>query len=204
MSTVADFVFYLFAAILVGSAVRVVTTRNPVHSVLYLVLSFFTASALFVLLGAEFLAVVLVMVYMGAVAILFLFVVMMLDVDFSSLRTTMRDSLPTGIVVGGIVLVELVAMAASVHVGSGHAPADVAVVAAPAVSNSLAVGRVLYSQYLYHFEIASLVLLVALIGAIVLALRERPDQKRQQICEQLAMTRDRALTLKKVAPGEGA
>ncbi|MBF0623329.1 MAG: NADH-quinone oxidoreductase subunit J [Magnetococcales bacterium] len=198
MIPVADIVFYLLAAVLVIAALRVVTTRNPVHSALFLVLTFFTAAGLFVLLRAEFLAAILVMVYMGAVAVLFLFVVMMLDVDFAELRRGALSHLPVGLAVGGVILVELIIVALAQH---SAGPVTEPAVAVP---NTLAIGRVLYTTYLLPFEIASLVLLVAMIGAIVLTLRKRPDVRKQVISHQLARTRDQAVELKKVASGEGA
>ncbi|MBF0123891.1 MAG: NADH-quinone oxidoreductase subunit J [Magnetococcales bacterium] len=196
----ADLVFYLFAAVLLMAALGVVTVRNPVHSVLLLVLAFFSSSALFVLLGAEFLAAILVMVYMGAVAMLFLFVVMMLDIDFDLLRRGARDHLPVGIAVGGLVLFELVVLVAGVRLDPSHAHPG----AGLAHSNVSEIGRVLYSTYIYPFEISSIILLVALVGAVVLTARKRSDQKRQSICEQVARTRDQAVELKKVASGQGA
>ncbi|MEO5354506.1 MAG: NADH-quinone oxidoreductase subunit J [Magnetococcus sp. XQGC-1] len=194
---VADFVFYFFSTITVFSAIGVIASRNQVHSVLFLVLTFFSTAGLFVLLGAEFLAAILVMVYMGAVAILFLFVVMMLDVDMSSLRRESVKYLPVGIMVGLVVLVELAVILSHVHVGH-HAQA------VAQVSNTLAVGKVLYTKYLLPFEIASLVLLVALIGAVALTHRTRKRVKRQDILKQIARTREEAVELKKVASGEGA
>lgn len=194
---VADFVFYFFSTITVFSAIGVIASRNQVHSVLFLVLTFFSTAGLFVLLEAEFLAAILVMVYMGAVAILFLFVVMMLDVDISSLRRESVKYLPVGIMVGLVVLVELAVILSHVHVGHP-------VQAAAQVSNTLAIGKVLYTKYLLPFEIASLVLLVALIGAIALTHRTRKRVKRQDILKQIARTREEAVELKKVASGEGA
>lgn len=194
---VVEFVFYLFAAVAVVAALMVITARNPVQSVLFLVLTFFTVAAIFITLEAEFLAVLLVMVYMGAVAILFLFVVMLLDIDFAQLRREMVQHLPLGLVVGLVILVEMVVMVMGLHL-------DPAAVPATEVSNTLAIGRVLYTQFLYPFEIASIVLLVALIGAVVLTHRQRTGVKRQNIAEQIARRREDAVELKKVASGEGA
>jgi NADH-quinone oxidoreductase subunit J len=196
---VADIVFYLFATITVIAALGVVSVKNQVHSVLFLVLTFFTTSALFVLLGAEFLAAILIMVYMGAVAILFLFVVMMLDVEFAALKKQAAEYLPVGIAVGVIILFELIIIVSQVHVDHD----GVAAVAAD-VPNTLEIGRVLYTKYLLPFEVASVILLVALIGAIALTYRDRKRSKRQHIPAQLARTREQAVELKKVASGEGA
>ncbi|MBF0283110.1 MAG: NADH-quinone oxidoreductase subunit J [Magnetococcales bacterium] len=198
-SLVQSFAFYLFAGMAVLGAVLVVAARNPVHSVLSLVLTFFSTAGLFVLLGAEFMAAVLVMVYMGAVAMLFLFVVMLLDVDFDTLRQGAADHLPMGLAVGFAILVELVVIMAGIHPGEGAAHA-----AAVPVSNTMAIGKVLYTQYLYPFEAASLILLVAMIGAIGLTQRVRRDIRRQKVCEQIARRRDEAVELKEVAPGQGA
>lgn len=197
-----DLVFYLLSTVAVMAAVMVISVRNPVHSVLFLVLTFFNVAGLFVLLEAEFLAAILVMVYMGAVAVLFLFVVMMLDVDFSRLRQGMVQHLPLGLAVGLIFLAELVVVGASAKAGAIGGQAT----AAGAVNNVAEIGRVLYSRYLYPFELASLILLVALVGAVVLTLRDgkRPGVKQQDIAMQLSRTRDQAVQLKKVKSGEGA
>jgi NADH-quinone oxidoreductase subunit J len=196
---VADIVFYLFATITVVAALGVVSAKNQVHSVLFLVLTFFTTAALFVLLGAEFLAAILVMVYMGAVAILFLFVVMMLDVEFSKLKEEAVQYLPLGIAIGVVILIEMVVIITQVHVEHNSM-----VAVAGEISNTMEIGRILYTKYLLPFEIASIILLVALVGAIVLTLRERKRPKRQNISKQLARTREEAVELKKVASGEGA
>lgn len=194
---VADVIFYLFATVTVLSALGVVGARNPVHSVLFLVLAFFSTAGLFVLIGAEFLAAILVMVYMGAVAILFLFVVMMLDVDFSMLRRESVRYLPMGFVVGAVMLAELGLMMAH-HPGEGlHLGLD-------NTDNTLAIGQALYTRFLYPFEVASLILLVALIGAVALTHRERKRVHRQDISTQLARTKEDAVELRKVASGEGA
>ncbi|MBF0621924.1 MAG: NADH-quinone oxidoreductase subunit J [Magnetococcales bacterium] len=197
---VEQLTFYLFALVAVVAALRVITARNPVHSVLFLVLTFFSMSGIFVLLGAEFLAAILIMVYMGAVAILFLFVVMMLDVDFTQLRKGAINHLPLGIAVGIVILVELAAVAMNLHLSGEVNPALV-----EQVPNTMAIGKILYTKYLFPFEIASIVLLVALVGAVVLTLRKpRPGLKRQVISEQLARTREQSVEMKKVASGEGA
>jgi NADH-quinone oxidoreductase subunit J len=196
---VADIVFYLFATITVAGALGVVSAKNQVHSVLFLVLTFFTTAALFVLLGAEFLAAILVMVYMGAVAILFLFVVMMLDVEFSTLKEEAVQYLPLGIAVGVVILVEMIVIITQVHIEP-----DNMVAVAGEITNTMEIGRVLYTKYLLPFEIASIILLVALVGAIVLTLRDRKRPKRQNITKQLARTRAESVELKKVESGEGA
>lgn len=194
---VAELVFYMFATVAVLAALGVVNARNPVHSVLFLVLAFFSTAGVFVLLQAEFLAALLVIVYMGAVAILFLFVVMLLDVDFAELKAGMAKHLPMGLAVGGMILVELVVIAGAYHVDTPQLAAD-------APHNTLAIGRILYSQFLFPFEVASLILLVAMIGAIVLTHRARKGVRKQVIAEQLARTKATGLELKKVASGEGA
>ncbi len=195
--------FYLFAAICVASAVMVIVSRNPVHSVLFLILAFVNASGLFVLMGAEFLAMILVVVYVGAVAVLFLFVVMMLDIDFRELRAGFVRYLPIGALVGLIVLAELVL----ISVGWALAPAaTIAGAAAPAgaaISNTRALGDILYTRYLFPFQAAGLILLVAMIGAIVLTLRHRADVRRQSIGAQLARTRAQSVEVVKVPVGEG-
>jgi NADH-quinone oxidoreductase subunit J len=175
-------VFYVFAAILLLSALRVITARNPVHCALYLVLAFFTAAAIWLLLRAEFLALTLVVVYVGAVMVLFLFVVMMLDINLERLREGFWKNLPLAIVVGGVMAFEMVAVLAQRYIGAAPrtrpVPAD--------YSNTKELGRVLYTQYAYAFEIAAVILLVAIIAAIALTLRQRKDTKAQDIAQQLA------------------
>ena len=185
--TLASAFFYLFSAVMLAAAVRVIASRNPVHSVLYLILAFFNAAGLFLLLGAEFLAMILVVVYVGAVAVLFLFVVMMLDVDFAELRQGFLQFLPIGALVGIILMVELIAVLG----GLAFAPETTSLVGSPIpphaeVSNTAAIGRVLYTQYLYFFQAAGFILLVAMIGAIVLTLRHKENVKRQDIGRQVA------------------
>ena len=194
--------FYFFSAILIASAVMVIAARNPVHSVLFLILSFFNAAGLFVLLGAEFLGMILIVVYVGAVAVLFLFVVMMLDVDFSELKRGSLQYLPFGALIGLILVAELV-MAGSVWAVK---PAmGVLAHATPAgVTNTEALGRILYTDYIYYFQIAGLVLLVAMIGAIVLTLRSRPGVRRQVISVQNARTAAMAVDMHDLTPGAGA
>jgi NADH-quinone oxidoreductase subunit J len=190
------FFFYLFSAILIASAFMVITARNPVHSVLYLILAFVNAAGLFLLLGAEFLAMILVIVYVGAVAVLFLFVVMMLDVDFAELKEGFMRNLPIGVTVGGIVLVELGFCVAAWQLGSG-AFEQTASPTPYGVTNTAALGRVLYTQYAYLFEASGLVLLTAMVGAIVLTLHHKPGVKRQNIAEQNARTAATAVEMKK-------
>jgi NADH-quinone oxidoreductase subunit J len=173
--TFPTFAFYAFAAILLFAALRVITTRNPVHAALWLVLAFFTASAYWLMLGAEFLAIVLVLVYVGAVMVLFLFVIMMLDVNYDSLRAQFRSYLPVGAAVGVLVLLEM----ALVLIGSYVAPPVTGEGAAAAGGNTRALGRLLYTDYVYAFEIAAVVLLVAIVAAIALTHRRRRDSKYQ-------------------------
>jgi NADH-quinone oxidoreductase subunit J len=204
--TVAALFFYLFASICVASAVMVIASRNPVHSVLFLILAFVNAAGLFVLMGAEFLAMILVIVYVGAVAVLFLFVVMMLDVDFTALRQGFLDYLPVGGLVGIVFFGELVAMlvAGSGALGTGAVKAIADPIPPLAdVTNTEALGLVLYTRYMYYFEAAGLVLLVAMIGAIVLTLRHKPNIKRQNIADQVARTKATAIKIRRVRPGQG-
>jgi NADH-quinone oxidoreductase subunit J len=202
---IATLFFYLFASICVASAVMVIASRNPVHSVLFLILAFVNAAGLFVLLGAEFLAMILVIVYVGAVAVLFLFVVMMLDVDFAALRRGFLDYLPIGVLIGGVLFAELVALAlgaSAIGTGVGKAIAEPIPPVAD-VTNTEALGLVLYTRYAYYFEAAGLVLLVAMIGAIVLTLRHKPNVKRQNVADQIARTKASAIKIRKVQSGQG-
>jgi len=195
---VAALFFYLFSAVLIASAFMVVASRNPVHSVLYLILAFVNAAGLFVLLGAEFLAMILVVVYVGAVAVLFLFVTMMLDVDFAELRQGFQQYLPFGALIALVFAAELIVVVGAwaidpsvlkvVQGGSTAIPSD--------VSNTQAIGRLLYTKYIYFFQAAGLVLL-AMIGAIVLTLRERSGVKRQNVAQQVARTKATAMEVKK-------
>ena len=203
---IAALFFYLFASICVASAVMVIASRNPVHSVLFLILAFVNAAGLFVLLGAEFLAMILVIVYVGAVAVLFLFVVMMLDVDFAELRQGVLNYLPIGGLVGIVFFVELVMMLVlgSGAVGPGVGGAIVEPIPPLAEqTNTEALGLVLYTRYVYYFQAAGLVLLVAMIGAIVLTLRHKPNVKRQNIADQVARTKETAMEVRQVRPGQG-
>lgn len=200
---IATIAFYLFAAITIGAAVLVIGARNPVHSVLFLILAFFSSSGLFILMGAEFLAFILVIVYVGAVAVLFLFVVMMLDIDIAALREGFLHYLPLGGAIGLVLLAELILVVG----GWSLAPEAAAPAATPIpadVTNTEALGRVLYTDYIYLFQAAGVILLVAMIGAIVLTHRVRAGVKRQRIAAQVARRREEAVELRKVQPGEGA
>ena len=197
--TIAGFFFYLFSIVLLGSGMMVITARNPVHSVLFLILAFFNAAGLFILLGAEFLAMILVIVYVGAVAVLFLFVVMTLDIDFAELRAGASRYLAVGLGVGLILLAELVLMVGSFAI----APGAVQPIPAEQVTNTEAIGRVLYTKYVYFFELSGAVLLVAMIGTIVLTLRHRVGAKRQDVAEQVGRRRQDAMEVVKVQTGKG-
>ena len=202
--TVTAFFFYVFAIGAVISGLLVITARNPVHAVLYLIVTFFNAAGLFVLLGAEFLAMLLVIVYVGAVAVLFLFVVMMLDVDFAELRAGFIKNAPIGMLVGGVVLVELIALFAvyGFDLGVGKQLAAAAPAPGSGVSNTKALGLLIYTKYVYFFQGAGLVLLVAMVGAIVLTLRHKEGVKRQSISAQVNRTPATAIEVVKVAPGQ--
>ncbi len=200
---IATLSFYLFAAVTIGSAMMVIAARNPIHSVLFLILAFFNSAGLFVLLGAEFLAMILVVVYVGAGAVLFLFVVMMLDINVAALHEGFLQYLPTGGLIGLVLLVELVLVIG----GASIEPDRAALAAAPmpaGTGNTEALGSVIYTDYVYLFQGAGLVLLVAMVGAIVLTLRDRGEARRQSIAHQVARRRDEAVELRKVAPGDGA
>jgi len=196
--------FYLFASVCIASAFMVIAAKNPVHSVLFLILAFVNASGLFVLMGAEFLAMILVVVYVGAVAVLFLFVVMMLDVDFAELRQGSLQYLPVGALVGLILLAELLLVVGTWTI----APDTAQTITAPippvaSTTNTEALGQVLYTRYIYYFQAAGMVLLVAMIGAIVLTLRHKPNVRRQNIADQVARTTATAIEIVKVRPGQG-
>jgi len=197
--TIAGFFFYVFSIVTIASGVMVISVRNPVHAVLFLILAFFNAAGLFVLLGAEFLAMILVIVYVGAVAVLFLFVVMMLDVDFSELRSGYTRYTPVAFLIGAILLGELVIVVASFTL----APGAIQPLPADHVTNAEAIGRVLYTKYVYFFQLAGLTLLVAMIGAIVLTLRNREYAKRQNIGRQVARRRADAIEVVQVETGKG-
>jgi len=199
---IAALFFYLFGGICVASAFMVIAARNPVHSVLFLILAFVNAAGLFVLMGAEFLAMILIFVYVGAVAVLFLFVVMMLDVNFTELRQGVLQYLPIGAVVGCIMLAELLLVV------GGWAMSPNVIRAAPTpplaqVTNTEALGLILYTKYVYFFQAAALVLLVAMIGAIVLTLHHRTRVRRQSIAAQVAREPAKAIEIRKVRSGEG-
>jgi NADH-quinone oxidoreductase subunit J len=194
--------FYLFAGVCVASAVMVVTSRNPVHSVLFLILAFVNAAGLFMLLGAEFLAMILVVVYVGAVAVLFLFVIMMLDVDFAELRQGFIEYLPVGLLIGAVFLAELLLVAGGWAINPEISKAITAPIPG-GISNTEALGLVLYTKYLPYFQLSGLVLLVAMIGAIVLTLRHKPSVKRQSIPVQNARTPEAAMAIRKVPSGQG-
>jgi NADH-quinone oxidoreductase subunit J len=194
--------FYLFAILCVGAGFMVIAARNPVHAVLFLILAFFNAAGLFVLLGAEFLAMILVVVYVGAVLVLFLFVVMMLDVDFAELRAGFLKYLPVGAVVGLLLLVELVLIVGA-WVTAPKVFVDVPAPPAAEVGNTQALGEILYTRYVYLFEAAGLILLVAMIGAIVLTLHHKRDVRRQSIAVQVGRTREMAVEVVEVETGRG-
>jgi NADH-quinone oxidoreductase subunit J len=194
--------FYLFAGICVASAVMVIASRNPVHSVLFLILAFVNASGLFMLMGAEFLAMILIVVYVGAVAVLFLFVIMMLDVDFTELRQGFLEYLPVGLLIGGIFLAELLLVAGGWVINPTLTKSIVAPIPTN-ITNAEALGLVLYTQYVHYFQLAGAILLVAMIGAIVLTLRHKPSVKRQSIPVQNARTKTLAMDVRKVTSGQG-
>jgi NADH-quinone oxidoreductase subunit J len=196
------FFFYLFATVLIASSVMVVSAKNPVHAVLFLILAFFNAAGLFVLLGAEFLAMILVVVYVGAVMVLFLFVVMMLDVNFAELRAGVLRYLPIGLIVGLILLFELVFVVGA-WVTAPQLTSDAPTPPPSEISNTEALGRLLYTDYVYLFQAAGLILLVAMIGAIILTLHHRRDVKRQNISDQVARSPETAIEVVKVEPGRG-
>lgn len=199
---VATLFFYLFSAVMIASAFMVISSRNPVHSVLFLILTFFNAAGLFLLLGAEFLAMILVVVYVGAVAVLFLFVVMMLDVDFAEFKQGFLQYLPIGGTLGLIVLIETVVVVGAWTIGP-ISIANVTTPMPPGMSNTMALGRVLYTQYFYLFQAAGLILLTAMIGAIVLTLRHKVGVKRQNIAIQNARTPAEAVEIRKVPSRQG-
>jgi len=191
--------FYVLAAVAVAAAFMVVASKNPVHSVMYLILTFFSAAGLFILMGAEFLALLIVMVYVGAVAVLFLFVVMMLDVDFVELKQGFLQYLPVGALVAMILLIEMFLVGAAYYTGSPRTVVE----RDPNLSNLEAFGEVLYTEYAGMFEAAGLILLVALIGAVVLTLRERDGVRKQNILEQNARTRETGVEHVDIEPGQG-
>ena len=199
---IAALFFYLFAGLCVASAFMVIAARNPVHSVLYLILAFVNAAGLFVMMGAEFLAIILIVVYVGAVAVLFLFVVMMLDVDFAELKQGALQYLPIGLLIAGIFLAELFLVVGAWVIGPGVPQAIVSPIPGN-ISNTEAIGLVLYTQYVYFFEVAGMILLVAMVGAIVLTLQHRERVRRQIIAVQNARTPAMSVEVVKVRTGHG-
>src|SRR4051794_30830458 len=196
--------FYLMAAVTVLAGLAVVSARNPVHSVLFLILAFFSAAGLFVLMGAEFLAMLLVVVYVGAVAVLFLFVVMMLDVDFAALRQGFAHYMPIGGLIAGGLAIEMIVVATTVATNGAAKLNDSPMASGAAdVTNAEAIGRVLYTQYVYFFQAAGLVLLVAMIGAIVLTLRHKPGVRRQLVADQVLRTPKTGMRVVGLKPGQG-
>ena len=194
--------FYLFAGMCIASAFMVISAKNPVHSVLFLILAFVNAAGLFLLLGAEFLAMILIVVYVGAVAVLFLFVVMMLDVDFAELREGFLQYVPIGALVGMVFLAEILLVVGAWTIGPGM-PRLITAPIPEGVSNTEALGLVLYTRYLYFFQAAGMVLLVAMIGAIVLTLRHKPNVKRQSVSAQIARSPATSIEIRQVRPGQG-
>jgi NADH-quinone oxidoreductase subunit J len=192
--------FYLFAAVMLFSALRVITARNPVHAVLFLVLAFFNAAGLWLLLRAEFLAIALIMVYVGAVMVLFLFVVMMLDINIERIRQGFWRHLPLGAAVGGVMVIEMTAVLTGMYFGLDNFPAQLADAAAAAGgSNTKALARSLFTDYVYPFELASIILLVAIIAAVMLTLRERKDTKGMRPADQIAIKRGDRVRIVKMA-----
>jgi len=194
--------FYLFAGVCVACAFMVIAAKNPVHSVLYLILAFVNAAGLFMLMGAEFLAMILIVVYVGAVLVLFLFVVMMLDVDFAVLKAGFLKYLPVGATVGLLLLVELVLIVVT-WITAPDITAQAPTPPASDISNTEAIGLILYTRYVYLFEVAGLILLVAMIGAIVLTLQHKRDLRRQKVSSQVGRTREAGVELVEVDSGRG-
>ena len=197
------FFFYTFGIILVVSSIMVIVTRNPVHSVFFLILAFFNATGLFILMGAEFLAMLLLVVYVGAVAVLFLFVVMMLNIDFKTLRKGMIKNAPLGIIIGGILLAEIVFSFVGMRYGIDNQPGNQLFLVLGEEENTRALGKVLYTNYIYLFQCAGLILLVAMIGAIVLTHRKRDNSKNQDTVKQILRNKEDTLEIKKVEIGKG-
>ena len=202
--TITALAFYLFSGVMIASGVMVIVSRNPVHAVLFLIVAFFNAAALFVLLGAEFLAMILAIVYVGAVAVLFMFVVMMLDIDFVQVREGFLQYLPIGATIGTLLAIELGFVAAATWLGEGGRT-----LAGPdgptegSVTNTEAIGQVLYTEYFYLFQAAGIILLVAMVGAIALTLRRRDDVRRQKVAAQNARRPEEAIEIRRVTPGTG-
>ncbi len=199
--TITALAFYLFAAVMIASGVMVIVSRNPVHAVLFLIVAFLNAAGLFVLLGAEFLAMILAIVYVGAVAVLFMFVVMMLDIDFVQVREGFLQYLPIGATIGLLLAVELGFVVSATWLGEGGRT-----LAGPTegpVTNTEAIGQVLYTEYFYLFQAAGIILLVAMVGAIALTLRRRDDVRRQKVAGQNARRPKEAIEIRRVTPGTG-
>jgi NADH-quinone oxidoreductase subunit J len=194
--------FYVFSAIAIAAGLGVVSSRNPVHSVLFLILAFFSAAGLFVLLGAEFLAMLLIVVYVGAVAVLFLFVVMMLDIDFAKLKAGFLNYLPVGAIVAAGLLVELVLVGLQWKPGEMGARSILSPTP-EGVPNAQAIGRILYTDYILLFQLAGVVLFIAMVGAIVLTLRRRPGVRKQSVSKQVGRRRDEGVENIDVKPGQG-
>jgi NADH-quinone oxidoreductase subunit J len=200
--TVFEFAFYMFAVVTVASGLMVTLSRNPVHSVLWLILAFLSTSGLFVLLGAEFVAMLLVIVYVGAVAVLFLFVVMMLDIDFAALKGELARYMPLGLLIGVVLLMQ-VAIGVGVWQADPNAASLRQAIAPTEIENTRALGLILYDRYFLLFQLSGLILLVAMIGAILLTLRHRKDIKRQNVLQQMWRDPAKAMELKDVKPGQG-
>ncbi|MFZ9198953.1 MAG: NADH-quinone oxidoreductase subunit J [Paracoccaceae bacterium] len=202
--TVADYAFYAFAIVTVAAGLMVTISRNPVHSVLWLILAFLSSAGLFVLLGAEFVAMLLIIVYVGAVAVLFLFVVMMLDIDFAELKGEMARTMPLALLIGIIILMELsLGVGAWVQADGAMGLRDAVAPAADQVENTRALGLIIYDKYILLFQLSGLILLVAMIGAILLTMRHRKDVKRQNVLHQMWRDPAKAMELKDVKPGQG-
>ncbi|CAM8647142.1 NuoJ NADH,ubiquinone oxidoreductase subunit 6 (chain J) [Paracoccaceae bacterium] len=202
--TVADYAFYAFAIVTVAAGLMVTISRNPVHSVLWLILAFLSSAGLFVLLGAEFVAMLLIIVYVGAVAVLFLFVVMMLDIDFAELKGEMARTMPLAMLIGIIILMELsLGVGAWVQAEGAMGLRDAVAPAADQVENTRALGLIIYDKYILLFQLSGLILLVAMIGAILLTMRHRKDVKRQNVLHQMWRDPAKAMELKDVKPGQG-
>jgi len=199
---IAALFFYLFAGVCIASAVMVIASRNPVHAVLFLILAFVNASGLFILMGAEFLAMLLIVVYVGAVAVLFLFVIMMLDVDFTQLREGFIEYLPFGLLIGAVFMAELLLVVGGWVMNPAVTKSITAAIPTN-VSNTEALGLVLYTKYIHYFQLSAMILLVAMIGAIVLTLRHKARVRRQDINVQNARTPELAMDVRKVAAGQG-
>ena len=202
--TVADYAFYAFAFVTVAAGLMVTISRNPVHSVLWLILAFLSSAGLFVLLGAEFVAMLLIIVYVGAVAVLFLFVVMMLDIDFAELKGEMARTMPLALLIGVVILMELsLGVGAWVQADGAMGLRDAVAPAADQVENTRALGLLIYDKYVLLFQLSGLILLVAMIGAILLTMRHRKDIKRQNVLQQMWRDPAKAMELKEVKPGQG-